>query len=544
MIDVFFLELINIININMKYLIKLDLLSPEIKLYFNGNTKLQTNVGMIITIILIGLVSYSTYSFGKDIIRKEEPTILIQNKIFQNRPEVALTKDIFPISITIQDFTNQVINDPTMLNFRVSNYEIDNFLSVFNVTESKTVPCKKFDFPKLSEDEFNSTGLHRYSCIDNQNLTLKGYWSERYIKYSKIDFILCKNTTENNNHCKPKEEIFKFINDKVLTANLYVLDTFIDLKDYLTPVKYFVNNIYKGLTTTFTKYFELHVKNIKLSTDDGPIFKELNEILVSTIGRKELDINVSSSELFSFLLFAVEEETINFRTYIKVQTIAANLGGIIKVLFIIGYYINEYFSIIYRNVLVANSIIKDDKFDPFKNFHNIYKQKLCKNNIIVPNRNRRSMLRKSINCKQIIKPQTEPNVINDESLNNTVSIAKIQPGNKIDLKQNNFLKLNEHFSDNKIKKMNMISSKFVEKQMNSSPIYEKIVEIRLSFCEILKLIFSCKYCCCKLNTHLRSKQAILEKYQEEIISKLDVLSIVNTALDIENFKNKLKKKKK
>ena len=252
----------------MKYL---DLLSPEIKLYFNKKTNLQTFLGTTLTILIFGLVTYSTWLFGKDIIFKKEPTILIQNNINIKRPFKQLTKESFPIAITIQDFTNAVINESTILIFQVYDILIDNSNSDVVINEILTEPCENKHFPNVNNTLFDSSGLGKYTCIKDQDLEIGGFFSEQVMRFTKIDFKVCLNTTENNNHCKSKEEIKEFIETRGVAPQLYILDSYIDLKDYKNPVKYFINNIYKLLSNSFSKTFELHLKNNLLITDDGPL---------------------------------------------------------------------------------------------------------------------------------------------------------------------------------------------------------------------------------------------------------------------------------
>ena len=73
-----------------------------------------------------------------------------------------------------------------------------------------------------------------------------------------------------------------------------------------------------------------------------------------TLDFRNKDVN---GVLFSIRIFPEFKKNIQFRRYVKLQNIAANMGGIIKFLLISGFVISFYFSHTKRNCFILNTIL-------------------------------------------------------------------------------------------------------------------------------------------------------------------------------------------
>jgi hypothetical protein len=80
-----------------------DSVCEENKLYNNGGGTQQTMIGGILTIFVIFLIIFTTWTLGNDIFYKTKPNILIQNQFSTKRPEINLNSYTFPISICVQN---------------------------------------------------------------------------------------------------------------------------------------------------------------------------------------------------------------------------------------------------------------------------------------------------------------------------------------------------------------------------------------------------------------------------------------------------------
>ena len=109
---------------------------------------------------------------------------------------------------------------------------------------------------------FRETDFDNYYCLSNVNYTLLGY-----INSIKLQLFPCKNDSEINNNCKPKEVIDEYLNGKTLEVDFE--DILITPLNYDSPVKERINLIYTSIFKTFGQYMftEMQLVNIETSTN-------------------------------------------------------------------------------------------------------------------------------------------------------------------------------------------------------------------------------------------------------------------------------------
>ena len=339
----------------------IDIISPQNYLYFDKKFRIATYFGAFLSVLVVCGIVFCTWTLGKDIIYNKEPSLLIQNKINFIRPEINLNNNTFPISLVIHDMYVGVFDDP--------DYIVPEVYHVFlNYSDESSVytkvdieKCTNNHFPNLEESQL--TGITRYYCLKNQNNTIHGYWDEPTLSYLAVYFDYCTNSPT----CKTREEIALKSQEMGLSANLYVQDALIDITNFGNPIKYVIRNLFKGIVASGYKNFDIFLQLNQVKTDSGWLFEKFNVVEAYSVSATELDTFAPyENHLFSFILFSSNKEVIYSRKYVKIQNIAANLGGITKFLMIVSYFLNYYFSITYRNVKITNILIKRDKMIEIK----------------------------------------------------------------------------------------------------------------------------------------------------------------------------------
>jgi hypothetical protein len=123
-------------------------------------------------------------------------------------------------------------------------------VAYFNGEKEKEIKIERCDFNKIVskyKQFFTSSELDNYYCLNNIDFILKPY-----INSVLLQLFPCKNTTKNNNNCKPKELIEKFLVNKDL--NIIFEDIIITPLNYENPVKEKINFIYSTLYANFGQY--------------------------------------------------------------------------------------------------------------------------------------------------------------------------------------------------------------------------------------------------------------------------------------------------
>ena len=137
----------------------------------------------------------------------------------------------------------------------------------YNEDDMKELPLERCNIEKLGSKYKNLIGdysLNDYYALVNVNYTITTYYGSFIIK-----IFPCKNTTENNNHCKPKEII-----DKYLDGNVFMVafeDILITPLNYENPIKEQINKLYTNVFKTFGQYMFVEMELVKIETSTNII---------------------------------------------------------------------------------------------------------------------------------------------------------------------------------------------------------------------------------------------------------------------------------
>jgi hypothetical protein len=123
------------------------------------NTKSQTFLGGLLTIICILLLTGATYATGNDIFLKSKPIVSIEDIITPNRPLLHLTNETFPISLILQDYNMINYYDPSNFIYEIIEKNVINANGTTINKIHKLVPCEYHHFPNFDEDYFNTRSL-------------------------------------------------------------------------------------------------------------------------------------------------------------------------------------------------------------------------------------------------------------------------------------------------------------------------------------------------------------------------------------------------
>ena len=170
---------------------------------------------------LNGMLKKSDYLFYNTFVYKKEP------------PSIKLTKENFYVGFGLEDpqtynpFIDERIYFPKAY-FKKAERHGD--LWNWEIKEIELERCKSEKFGKSFKEIYDSNLLNNLYCFKEMNETLLGHFSYDIYSFFYIEFFPCKNSTENNNHCKPKEEIDYYL------KRTFVFMEFGDIE--LTPDNY------------------------------------------------------------------------------------------------------------------------------------------------------------------------------------------------------------------------------------------------------------------------------------------------------------------
>ena len=211
---------------------------------------------------------------------------------------------------------------------------------------------------------FKDYELDNYYCLSKINYTFIFYTNSL-----KIQLFPCKNTSENNNHCKSKEIIDNCLNGKNFEINFE--DILITPLNYDNPVKERINYVY---TTIFKKfgqflYVEMELVNIETSTNiigfDFLTTPKLDSFIkydsVEIIPQPGYDLDDELNNSIAEIEFQLNDKILlEKRNYIQFIDVLGEIGGLMEIIYSFFDFLCSFLSDILYKKTIANNLFTFD----------------------------------------------------------------------------------------------------------------------------------------------------------------------------------------
>lgn len=379
-----------------KYFSDFDLISPKPKLFINSRKRFVTILGIIVSILFtlstLGLILYFFVDFlvgsGMTIIYSKEETLsdfsmVMNQKLFA-----------FNFMSLEEGPVNPKIASIVPVLWKYNKYDSD-------ITEIKLEQCEldKHFSKKIYGNLFENLNINNFRCLsqDQGNLTLsfnKTDWSGAYlILYIKT----CTNSTENNNFCYPQEEIDRAMSNSSYFLSMLIDNIAVDHYNYTNPLK--ASFYYRQMKLSYKARsdYDIYWKPIEYATDRGWLFETINVKKSFHLDETLIQQNPTSQDehyyyhkTFSKIQFALHYSSIDKykRAYPKIQSVLANLSGLIQItfqiakivvsLFSMGQYYSFFFEYDPIPTVNCNQTDTTEKSIPSKEIDRLYKDKTTK----------------------------------------------------------------------------------------------------------------------------------------------------------------------
>ena len=452
-----------------------------------GRTTFQTQIGSTFTIICVFLIILYFLFFLNQMINHKSPSL--ESLIYYDEfpKEIHLTKNNFSLVFSLQ--TNEFINYIDETVYQIKAYQtkltLHNGIYFKENKQIKFKKCNEYNF-EIIPQSFQKLPLNNLYCLDN-NINLKGGYMKNSWNYVRLNFSKCENSTENNNICKSDEEINKYLMGGYL--GIYIPDYSFESTKYHQPYKVFVRSLYHSFSIKYLEDIILYFKLIEVITDSGYFFEKKNFVNYAAYDYIQNVIDFGETKDFLSLTINISPKREMYkRTYIKLQTIFSNVGGMLKMILLLGEY-SVYFM---RMLLYKNYILEffnlDESEIRLKEIRKKYKLKGMSSskfkiesffsNINENNENNLKKYNSFIDNNSVIKNNDEKseirsNINNDDKLITDKKQFKkentfFEMNKNKTLKQNNFLSINFIKGKSKTNDQYLINSVLSNKMRNSN----------------------------------------------------------------------------
>lgn len=379
-------------NWNIKNLYaKLDIFGIGYNFVIDGKDKYKTTTGASLTVFLSVAMIALFMGFGVDLYERKHPTVSSNTQIGQYKKQTFANND-FTFVYRIDDYTAQLNIDPRVHNFEVwyTAGVLDKTTGVWNTTINEVlVPTRCYDIEGMKEKEkIFKVKLEEWYCIDfKDNFSMGGNFDGDFFHLWQINTVQCINSTENNFTCKSQEEILNAFESKRTSGNLFFnyfyMDAVIAMDNFDSPLSNYLVDRYQMLNLQVTKSDVQIFKNIQMQNDIGWFFPDIQYIDIYSSDSITSDFVLkdqwNQKVLFTYFGYLGKRYDTYIRSYTKIQTVLAAVGGFEKFFYTAIFMFYFYFSKTHRNLNLIDILNKEHEFDltPAHSLHN--------NSSILPN---------------------------------------------------------------------------------------------------------------------------------------------------------------
>ena len=334
---------------NMKFC---DFFGHKVDLLINKNRKFKTPLGGVFSVMHIALCLFLFFTLSDNMINRTNPNV-VSMTIFQELPGISyFAKDSYFMMFGMQDPTWTFFMDETIY----KTYMAQESHATNGSMVSVPIPIERCSEdhlpPSVKVDLINSVdNISNLYCIakdyDGVFYLNQVYGQEAYQQIT-ISIEICQNTT-NNSNCKSPDEI----NNKLIGGFFAIqsADYIVNPSNYDNPSQMFVRHYFVPTSPKLVKQYYRYFKTSYLESDKGWIINNVENTSYTQFDSDRDFFDVYDSPDFTQdatprQIVYVEMEKSNYetyyiRTYEKIQTVLAQLGGFINILYL-AFYIITY----------------------------------------------------------------------------------------------------------------------------------------------------------------------------------------------------------
>ena len=344
-----------------------DFYSKRIGFYFNEKEKIGTLFGCFLSVlyILFSLALFENhiyYTIKRVNVKVYDSTVYSRDII----PYININPSLINFAFGLEDpLTKNRFIDETIYSPKIYFYEKTKIDGGYNITETKELEyeiCQKANFGIDYENILDNNELNSSYCLKNYNISLTGGYNYNRMSYITINIYPCKNTTENNNTCKPQNVIDSYLNGGFIS--LLAKDIGLNPSNFSYPVipslKYLHTAVDKSIYKELNIYYSLTEINTDISFWYEKFKKEqyiqFSKEYATFYFRNEMDHLHNRSEIISINIRLEDKVNIQKRVYRKMNEVFFILGGYVQVLDILFTILTLASNSLNRELQILNGI--------------------------------------------------------------------------------------------------------------------------------------------------------------------------------------------
>ena len=347
--------------------LSLDIYAKRIGFFFNNQERIGSYFGLFLTALyvvasIVLFIYYLIVTLKRIEIRAYDSTLYSQEM-----PIIDINKEQFYFAFGLEDpVTLNRFVDETIYKAEVVFIDREKVNGEFKNTAIEELSLEKCDvanFGKNYQHLFLEGELQNSYCLKDfdYNLTFAGGFKYQRMSYIRIKIYPCKNSTDNNYHCKSQELI-----DRYLTSGYFSIlmkDIGLNPSNYSNPALPTLQDLYTTIDRRLYKNYILNFGLAEVHTDKG-LFNEKFEIKKYIQFRKEVQTfsfideekYLNGTEICLIQLRLDDKIFVQKRTYTKISEILSRIGGYMQLMNTVFLLVSILINKIDSQLKIINSI--------------------------------------------------------------------------------------------------------------------------------------------------------------------------------------------
>ena len=536
-----------------EFLKEIDFYGKQPEFYFNGNSKKVTCIGRIFTFIFIFIyIVFFIYKLFR-MYRRIDITFYDSYSDKGEIPSIHITNENFYIAFSIFDGTTGEPFIDESIYYPVAYYKDNEIEEIIELG-----PCNIDKIGSKYKTYFKEYKLDKYYCLNKVNHTFKAYMNSFSFKINP-----CRNTSENNNHCKSKEII-----DYYLNGNNFIIaleDILITPLNFEKPVQERINQLYTTLFKNFGQYLYIEMQMVTIETNNNIIGFDFltNEKIENFIKYDTLEIipqpgydldDENNNYPVCEIEFQLKDKILSEkRQYTQLIDVLGEVGGFMEIISsFFGAICSFIVDILYENSIVNNlfsfdikkkivTIKNKEKHLDFKaNNERIIKDNnisiIQNNQILLPTydnaQKRNNILIEDITNRKLSDKTNENIFLNKKKLTNIMETNPYKNGNEIENLDNQSVKNNSN--SYYLKETNR--EKHLQKNKSKDLVKEKNNSSEINYIQLNKILLYLGFCFIRKIKNVNN--ALLNEGISIIKEKLDIFNLLSNTILTESIHKK------
>lgn len=321
-----------------KGFLKIDFLSENLSFEKNGSKSFKSLFGALISFLVIISAIVISALFGKEIFQKKLPATASYYSYTENS-EFSLKT--FPIFFLISDANGKIYkNWKDYFNIWANLGNINNGISFIQRNKYQAVSCTKDFFEILRNtslwNQVENLDFSEFICFNyDDDAVIKNDFAYVNSTYININFSYKDpkyNDTVQSDYLLKKDDFYIRTN---------YINNYINPFDYNNPINLLFDHYTQQVSSSFLRRSFFQFTKDEFISDNGFLFE--NKIVQKFVSFSQVINSIDSKSIFlphSYYWVTLSSPRVfkvTFRAYVKIQELAAKIGGVINALTVMCY---------------------------------------------------------------------------------------------------------------------------------------------------------------------------------------------------------------